>query len=592
MYEYGLIGNCQVAALINGKASIEWLCLPRPDSPPVFGKLLDPDGGEFSLELEDQATAHQKYVHNTNILETTLTDRMGSQVRILDFCPRFQQYGRMYRPHGLIRIVEPTKGTPLLKVRCEPVNGWQKERPRMIRGNSHLRYEIRSEQLRLTTNMSLTYLSEGISVPVQEKLYFALTWGAAIEEDLGELSERFFRNTRDYWIHWVQHCSIPTLYQTQTIRSALALKLHCYEDTGAILAGVTTSLPEEIGGERNWDYRLCWLRDSYYVLSAFHQLGHFEEMEGFLRYLTQLALKISSEENRLKPVYMLDQHLPLPETTLENWEGFKGSKPVRFHNQAAEHIQNDVYGEMILTLCPIFFDERFEHLRTKDTQQLLATLGKLAAESIQKPDAGLWELRNGWQEHSFTNLMSWAGLERITRIQKMGYLQGESFPFGEALRSAEKALRDAVVEGSLRNGPKDPSHDSSLLQVAMVNFPDKDLCHKTVHAIEEDLRYQGEKEKYPGFLYRYLREDDFGKPKSSFLICSYWLVQSLVEVGDLKQAREVMENLQISSNKLGLFAEHFCPEKKLQTGNFPQGYSHVGQILGAFAVSPSWKEIL
>lgn len=592
MYEYGIIGNCQITALVNKQASIDWLCIPQPDSPPIFGKLLDPKGGEFSFTLENQVSSEQKYIHNTNILETTLTDKNGSSVRVIDFCPRFNQYGRIFRPHSVFRIVEPVKGTPILKVKCQPINGWEKEFVQPSRGSNHLRYNIRGESLKLTTNLSLTYLVDETSVPVLEKLYFALTWGSSLHDDLAETSERFLQNTLVYWRNWVQHCSIPTLYQNQTIRSALALKLCVYEDTGAILAGLTTSLPEEFGGERNWDYRLCWLRDSFYVLSAFHQLGHFEEMEGFLKYLTHLALKMTPEQDGLKPVYKLDQKLPLPETSLDNWEGFQGSKPVRFNNQAAEHIQNDVYGEMILTLAPIFFDERFEHLRTKETQNLLARLGILAANSVQKPDAGLWELRDGWQEHSFTNMMSWAGLERITRIKKMGYLKESNFPFEEHLNKAEAALRAAVIEGSLRNGPKDPSYDAALLQLPLVNFPDKELAYKTVHNIAQSLTYKMNGRAYPSFLYRYIRRDDFGEPKSSFMICSYWLVQALTEVGETTKARAVMEDLQKAGNYLGLYAEHFCPETNHQSGNFPQAYSHVGQILGAFAVSPPWKEIL
>lgn len=590
MYDYGLIGNCQVAALISQNASVDWLCLPRPDSPPVFGKLLDPEGGEFSLCLENQASCHQKYILNTNVLETVLVDETGSSVRIYDFCPRFEQYGRIFRPHALYRIVEPIQGTPLLKVVCDPVIGWEKTKPKAIRGSSHIRFDFRNDSLRLNTNMSLTYLLNQISVPVQEKIYFGLSWGSSLEEDLADVSERFLRKTLEYWRHWVQHCSIPSLHQAQTIRSALALKLHCYEDTGAILASLTTSLPEEIGGQRNWDYRLCWLRDSYYVLSAFHQLGHFEEMEGFLHYLTQMALK--QKEENLRPVYMLDQQLPLPEKALEQWSGYKNSKPVRYHNQAAEHVQNDVYGEMILTLAPIFFDERFSHLRTKDTQNLLASLAVQADKSISLPDAGLWELRDGWQEHTFTNLMSWAGLERISRIHKAGYLKDLKMNVNESLAKAEKAIRSAVVEGSLRNGPKDASFDSSILQLPLLRFPDQKLCQKTVLDISENLVYETKGNKYPGYLYRYSRPDDFGKPTSSFLICSFWLVQALAEVGEVDQARQVMSELQKAANSLGLFAEHYCPEGKLQTGNFPQAYSHVGQILAAFAVSPLWKDVL
>ena len=310
MYPYGLIGNCQVAALISDRASIDWLCFPRPDSPPVFGKLLDKDGGFFCIELEGQKSSEQRYLHNTNILETILTDDLGNSVRILDFCPRFYQFGRIFRPHSLFRIVEPLQGTAMMRVHCQPINGWEKELVQPVRGNSHLRYEMRSESMRLTTNMSLTYLLANSRVAVQEKFYFGLTWGGSTDEDIVEVSERFLQLTEDYWRSWVQHCSIPTYYQSQTIRSALALKLHCYEDTGAIFASITTSLPEEWGGERNWDYRLCWMRDSYYVLTAFHQLGHFEEIEGFISFLAQIATRFNSSDDRLHPVYMLDQNLP------------------------------------------------------------------------------------------------------------------------------------------------------------------------------------------------------------------------------------------------------------------------------------------
>ena len=487
MYPYGLIGNCQVSALISDRASIDWLCFPRPDSPPVFGKLLDKNGGFFCIELEGQKSSEQRYLHNSNILETILTDDQGSSIRILDFCPRFNQFGRIFRPHSVFRIIEPLQGTALMRVHCKPINGWEKEAVHPIRGNSHLRYDIRGESMRLTTNMSLTYLLANSRVAVQEKIYFALTWGGSVDEDVIEVSERFLRQTEDYWRGWVQHCSIPAYYQSQTIRSALALKLHCYEDTGAIFASITTSLPEEWGGERNWDYRLCWLRDSYYILTAFYQLGHFEEVEGFLRFLAQIATRFNSSDDRLHPVYMLDQNLPLPEMSLDHWEGYRGSKPVRYNNQAAEHVQNDAYGEMILTLSPIFFDERFYHLRTRNNQALLETLGRFAADSINKPDAGLWELRDGWQDHTFTNMMSWAGLERISRIQKLGYLKNLDFDVTVALKKAEAAIRSAVVDGSLRNGPSDATYDSSMLQLPLLNFPDTELCRKTVEAIAASL---------------------------------------------------------------------------------------------------------
>lgn len=591
MYPYGLIGNCQVSALISNNGSVDWLCLPRPDSEPVFGRLLDPDGGDFSITFSDATNilSTQRYVENTNILITEMKDPSGARFRITDFCPRFQQFGRMFRPHSLFRIVEPLEGTPSLRVKCAPVDGWSKNPVHQSRGNSHLRFDMRSETLRLTTNMPLTYLTESTPFLLEEKTYFALTWGSSIEEDLVQVSERFLNQTMEYWLTWVKHCSVPTLFQREVIRSALALKLHVYEDTGAILAALTTSLPEEPGAERNWDYRFCWLRDSYFVLSAFHSLGQFEEMEGFIRFLLNIAHRSDQSDGRLAPVYTLSQELPLPEAIHENWAGYENSGPVRSLNQAAEHVQNDVYGEMVLTLSPIFFDERFSQLRTKEHEDLLAHLGKLCVDTLSVPDAGLWEVRNGWQEHSFSNLMCWAGIERIERIQKRGFLKNLKFDPKVEREKAEKAILNAVKNGVLTNGPTDGTMDSALSLLSVLRFPGQDLAQSTLTEIRKVLAADGKGEC---FLYRYIRGDDFGKPDSAFVICSFWVAQGLAQLGRKEEARQILTRLLDAANEVGLYSEHFKPAQKRQLGNFPQAYSHVGMINAAFEASPPWSDIL
>lgn len=232
-----------------------------------------------------------------------------------------------------------------------------------------------------------------------------MSWNSSVDEDLQLVSHRFLTQTQQYWKTWVKHCSIPSLFQKETIRSALTLKLHCFEDTGAILAALTTSLPEEPGNTRNWDYRYCWLRDAYFVLTFFHNLGHFEEMEGFLKFILDIAHHHEASRERLAPVYTLGRELPLPEIIHKNWAGFQNSSPVRHNNQAAEHIQNDVYGEMILALSPVFFDERFYDLRTKEYEDLLIHFAKFATKSISLPDAGLWEVRNGSRHLHQLNVM-------------------------------------------------------------------------------------------------------------------------------------------------------------------------------------------
>ena len=594
MYAYGLIGNCQISALVGRDGCIDWLCLPRPDSPPVFGRLLDPDGGHFSVASPSQPdglSAQQRYLPNTNVLVTTASLPGGDAFQITDFCPRFDQYGRTYRPAALFRIVEPLRGSPVIRVSLRPVSGWEKEPLRPSRGSNHLRFEVRGESLRVLTNLPLTYLCEETPVALTETLYFGLTWGPGIEDDLIKVAQEFLSKTTRYWQTWVKNCSVPLLHQSEVIRSALALKLHCFEDTGAILAALTTSLPEELGGCRNWDYRYCWLRDAYFTLTAFHNLGHFEEMESFLKFLLNIALAHEHSTERLAPVYTLSQALPLPEVEHAGWGGYHGSMPVRSHNQAAEQVQNDAYGEMALAFAPIFFDERFCDLRTKDLEGLLGRLASHCVRSIGQPDAGLWEIRGGWREHSFTNLMCWAGLERLERIKRAGYLAEVPVNLtGERIRAAEALLR-AVRDGALRNGPSDASDDAALAHLAILGYPNRQLCEATTARIVSELAIRPGGAP-TGFFYRYVRDDDFGKPNAAFLICSFWVAQALARLGRVPEAREILTSVLAAANHVGLFSEHFLPQTATQCGNFPQAYSHVGLINAAFAASPPWTEVL
>jgi GH15 family glucan-1,4-alpha-glucosidase len=586
MYPYGLVGNCQISALVSDAGSVDWLCLPRPDSPPVFGRLLDPEGGHFSITLEGALPTEgaQHYIENTNVLVTELAASNGDRVRITDFCPRFERHGRMARPGVLMRKLEPVRGSPLITVECCPVDGWGRNPVALVRSSNHVRGEIRGEVLRITTGMPITHLVERRNFVLKEPTYFALTWGAPVDEDLADWVESSLARTLGYWRAWVKHCSIPTLYQSEVIRSALALKLQCFEDTGAILAAPTTSLPEERAGTRNWDYRYCWLRDAHFTLGAFHALGHFDEMEGFLRYLIGIAERHEAARHRLAPVYTLSQELPLPEHEHPRWRGYSGAVPVRTGNQAAEHVQNDVYGEMLLTLAPIFLDQRFVHLRNREHEALLGQLADLCDRSLLEPDAGLWEVRNHWQPHTFTRLMAWAGLDRTAAIR------GDSASRLRADR-ALAAVLEGLREGVLWNGPEDPTLDSALSLAAVLRLPDRSAAGLTLQAIRSDLAL-GRERPLSSFYYRYLRPDDFGRPRSAFLVCSFWVAQALASLGLRVEAREVLDDALRAANRLGLFSEHFDPSKGLQLGNFPQAYSHVGLINAAFAVSPPWSDVL
>ncbi len=584
-YPYGLIGNARVSALCGADGSVDWLCLPRPDSPPVFGRLLDPEGGHFRIGPAEGPPGTQAYLPNTNVLETSFRLPDGSAYRILDFCPRFLQHGRTYRPASLFRIVEPLEGSPFVRVSVRPVDGWDRTPLTPRAGNSHLRFERGRDFLRLATNAPLTYLEEERPFGLKEPLFFALTWDEPLEADLAAVSRDFLARTVGYWRDWVRRCNVPARHQAETIRSALTLKLHCHEDTGAILAGVTTSLPEEPGGVRNWDYRYCWLRDAHFCLGAFRRLGQFEEMEGFLKFLLDLAHR---EEGRLRPVYRLDRSLPLPERE-HPWAGWAGGRPVREGNQAAEHVQNDVYGEMVLTLCPLFLDERLRDLRHPDHERLLGLLAQRCDASIGQPDAGPWEIRGASRVHAFTQLMAWAGLDRAVALRRRGLLGGIDLDLEAARARAAAALESTARGGSLRASEGSDAADASLLLAPVLRYPMERLCSGTVDLIRRELKVGDGPE---GFLYRYRTEDDFGQPRSAFVVCSFWLVQALARLDRLPEARAAMERALEAALPLGLLSEHYDPQRRLSLGNYPQAYSHVGLIHAAFAVSEPWDELL
>ncbi len=588
MYQLGLIGNCQASALVGRDGSIDWMCLPRPDSPPVFGRLLDPQGGHFSIAAARPGTSSQRYLESTNVLETIHEDAEGNRFAVIDFFPRFEQFGRTYRPLMLMRKVIPLSGLPKINVEIQPVQGWSKEPAPMQRGSSHVRFLGLDDELRLSTTMPLTQLLAGTHATLSVPLYFILTWGVPPEDDLATLVETFQLRTEQWWRNWVMGCNTPVLFQREVIRSALALKLHCFEETGAVLAAITTSLPEIVGDVRNWDYRFCWLRDAYFTVSAIHRLGHFEELEGILRFMFDVIHR--ENVGRLHPVYRVDGTRPLPETERTNWAGYRGSKPVRTENQAAEHVQNDVYGQMLMMLSRLYFDERFAHLRSRHYDELLATLAARCLDTLDEPDAGLWELRGDWKPHTYTAMMSWTALDRYARLIGMGRIRGDAAQIDGWRDTARAAIERAVSDGVLWSAPGHRTADSALLLLPTLGFPDRGLCERTVDHIAKDLAWGGDPAS--GFYYRYRHHDDFGTPKHPFLICSFWMAEALARLGRVEEGAAVLGKALKAANPLGLFAEHFDPATTTQSGNFPQCYSHVGLIMSAFAVSPSWHTVL
>lgn len=562
-----------------------WSCLPRFDSEPVFGRLLDSGGGDFSIAPAEGQLGEQRYLPNSNILVTEFSAGDG-RFRITDFMPRFFNAGRMFRPTQLLRIVEPLEGTPAIRVNCSPVRGWSKERARSIAGSNHVEFEGYSAPLRLTTDMPLSYL-EGQPFLLMKPIRLVLSWGPPVEDPLEPLCDRFLASTLGYWQRWVKHCNIPPAFQRQVIRSALTLKLHCYEDTGAIIAAMTTSIPEAPGSGRTWDYRYCWLRDSYYTLDALRLLGHFEEREHFTQFL--IGVTARSPDMNLRPLYRVDGGEDLEERIVPGWEGFCGEQPVRVGNAAAAHLQHDVFGELVLALTPVFMDERFEQERSKVSLDLVERLARRAVTVAGTPDAGIWEYRKSWKPQTFSNLMCWAAADRMARIAER-HRPGKVAEFREAAEAVRAQILGNAWSDSLGAfaGEYGGAHaDASLLQMVPLRFLPRDDARlkATVRRIREDLTHNG-------WLLRYRNDDGLGVPSVAFVICTFWLVEALALLGEIGEARVVLEEAPSVLSSLGLMSEDFDLVTRRLWGNFPQTYSHVGLIHAAFAASPRWAEVL
>jgi GH15 family glucan-1,4-alpha-glucosidase len=580
-YETGIIGNCAFMAHINKNTNVEWLCWPRFDSTFIFGGLLDrKKGGEFSILPEGEYTSQQHYLENTNVLITEISPKSGGKYRITDFAPRFYQHQRYYKPLMLIRKIEAIEGSPRIIVKCEPVSEYGAVKLDVNRGSNHIQYLGGEESMRLTTNIPISYVFDEQPFVLNESKYLALTYGEPLEAALISTSDRFLSETIQYWRTWIKHSSIATYYQPFVIRSGLALKIHQFEDTGAIIAASTTSLPESPGSGRNWDYRYCWLRDTYYVITALNHIGHFEEMEKYFGYVTDISF---SEDDRYQPLYGITGKKNLVENILADLDGYLGNQPVRIGNQAYEHIQNDIYGQVMISLLPLYTDHRFVFSERKDSVKWIEFLLKKIEHTIDEKDAGIWEFRNMANVHCYSNLFQWAGAsaaEKMARTIENQELVDRAIIVKERAAAHIESCYDPVRK-VYTNSAGSSNLDASTLQLIMMNYLDPTSQRAKDHliALEKELRTPN------GLFYRYLYTDDFGKPKTTFLICAFWYVEALASVGRLDDAQREFANLLQYSNHLLLFSEDVDEETGSQWGNFPQAYSHVGLMNAAYRIA-------
>ena len=591
--DLAVIGNCTISALLDRQARIVWCCMPRLDSDPVFYALIDSaqglgHDGTMSVELENMARSEQSYDHATAIVRTRLFDTAGLGIEITDFAPRFLTRDRVFRPAQLVRRIRPLRGHPRIRFIVRPRTQWGATRPVVTRGSNHLRFVGPGETLRLTTNAPLSYVADETWVSLFGPISMLLGPDETLVGGIEQTARDFEEQTALYWRHWTRRLALPYEWQEPVIRSAITLKLCQYEETGAIVAAMTTSIPEAPNSQRNWDYRYCWLRDAYFVVRALNSLSELGTMEDYLRWLHDVV-RVAAD-GHLQPLYGIALEQDLAESIVPNLSGYRGMGPVRLGNQAFEHIQNDVYGNVILGASQAFHDHRL--FRRADASDFAAfeRIGERAWECFDQPDAGMWELRTRARVHTSSALMSWAACDRLAKIGwAVGRTDRTGFWNARAAQIKTRILEEAWNEQrqSFVAAFGGADLDAGVLLMGEVGFldPTDSRFVRTLHALESTL-CDGP------YMRRYEAPDDYGRPETAFNVCSFWRIDALVRTGRADEARALFESLLARCNHVGLLSEDIAQADGELWGNFPQTYSMVGIVNCAMRLSRSWDSVV
>jgi len=588
------IGNCQVSALIDRAGRFVWACVPRVDGDPAFCSLLDDNPpsaegarGFWEIDLEDCVETRQDYLRNTPILVTRHTDSSGNAIELVDFCPRHFRHGRMYRPVAFVRIVRPVAGSPRIRVRLRPAHDWGAADPVKTHGSNHIRYLLGATTLRLTTSAPIGWIESERMFRVERPLYFFLGPDESFVGDVGDTVETMLEHTALEWRQWTRALATPLEWQEAVIRAAISLKLCQHEETGAIVAALTTSIPEHAGSERNWDYRYCWIRDAYYTVQALNRLGALDVLESYLEYLRNIV--DNAKGGHIQPLYGVGGEAVLTEQAAPSLAGYRGMGPVRKGNQAYEQVQHDAYGQIILSNAQAFFDRRLYRMAGVEDFRALEKVGDRAWEVHDKPDAGLWELRTRAHVHTYSAAMCWAACDRLANAaMALALPERERFWRGRAeqirARIEAAAWREETQRISATFGGDDL--DASLIQLLDLRFvmPGDERFQGTLRAVEDGLRRGSH-------MLRYATEDDFGLPHTAFNVCTFWLIEALWLTGRAEDARALFEEMLSRRTRAGLLSEDIDPVTGELWGNYPQSYSLVGIINCASLLSKPWSAV-
>ena len=581
LLNYGIVGNCKSSALIFEDSSINWCCLPQFDSSSVFGKILDNEiGGSFKINCDESFSIKQTYFKNTAILVTNFKND-NEEFELIDYMPRFKNDdGTFYSSPEIHRILLPIKGNPKIKVDYDPKLEYSSGKTKKhIKKNFIVSIveDKNYETLFLYTNVNKKDILEHNEITIDKKIFFCVSYNEKINIPSFESIYFEFEKTKVYWLNWTKKNPYFKNYSDQINRSAITLKLLTFEKTGAVLAAATTSIPETIGEVRNWDYRFCWIRDASMVIKIITKLGHVNIVNNFIDFIVNL---IPNKNEKLQIMYGIKGEKILTERKLDHLSGFMDSKPVRVGNAAYFQKQNDIYGILMDAIhfqILKFHDDKYKH-------EQLWSIVKSIVWSVNKnwknADKGIWEFRNKDMHFTFSKLLCWVAVDRAIKISEL-IQRGEKAKKWESLRDE---IHDDIIKNAWSENKQaftqsygSQDLDSSVLLMESYGFIEASDSKfiKTVKSIEKELMFEG-------LLFRYKNKDDFGEPKSSFTVCTFWFIDSLYKIGEKKKAKKMFDELLSYSNHLGLFSEDIDFKSKELLGNFPQAYSHLALIETAF----------
>ena len=585
--DLAVIGNCRIAALTDQRGRILWWCFPRFDADPVFSRLLaGPEEKGFCDVVMDGAVAWEaSYQRNTAVVETTIRDASGNAFRITDFTPRFKRFERVFNPPQIFRRIEPVAGLPRITIRVRPTFNYGGPCASRAIGSNHIRYSGGADPLRLTTDGALSYIVHETPFALIKPVTLILGPDEPFEAAVDTASREFLERTRDYWLDWVRSLAVPLEFQAAIIRAAITLKLCSFEETGAVIAAHTTSIPEGPGTQRTWDYRYCWLRDAFFVIKALNRLGATQTMEEYIHYITNIAVEA---ERPLRPVYGIVPVEPLEERIALDLAGFQGWGPVRVGNQAAEQLQHDAYGSVILGASQMFIDERLPRMGDADLFRRLEPLGVQARRLALEPDAGPWEYRGRQRVHTHSATMCWVACDRLARIAaRLGLSDRAAHWHAEA-----HALRDQILKRAWneRRGALAGALDHDELDASVLLLPELGLMPASDERFVRTCAVIGKALSRNGFIMRYTAVDDFGLPETAFLACQFWYIDALESLGRIEEARELFVDVLARRNSFGLLSEDIHPATGELWGNLPQTYSMAGIVNTGRILSRSWQQ--